>query len=234
VSVLAESVADGAAEVTALRAELSRVREQVLTDVLTVHSTDALPGIDRRIAELSQRLTELARVRDQFDGRVAALENTLVDIEADEATARQTFTAVQEKIATPGLPVPTGEGSAALRARLRRMTARRDSVGWAALAREADELDRFAASTLTAARTALRAITGLLDRRAELRGRLEAYQVKAARLGHAEDKELSDLHAEAHTLLFTAPCDLAAATRALNRYRQAIQDRSPSREEKPE
>jgi hypothetical protein len=72
----------------------------------------------------------------------------------------------------------------------------------------------------------VRAITGLLDRRAELRGRLEAYQVKAARLGHAEDAELSGLHDEAHEILFTAPCDLPAATRALNRYRQAIQDRT--------
>ena len=234
VSVLAESVADGADEVAALRADLARARELVLTDVLTVQSTDTLAGIDRRLATLSERLTELARVRDQFDGRVATLENILVDIEAAEATARQTFAAVQEKIATPGLPAPTEEGSAALRARLARMTARQGAAGWAALAREADELDRFAATTLTSARTALRAITGLLDRRAELRGRLEAYQVKAARLGHAEDKELAGLHTEAHTLLFTAPCDLAAATRALNRYRQAIQDRSPSREENPE
>jgi hypothetical protein len=58
--------------------------------------------------------------------------------------------------------------------------------------------------------------------------------VKAARLGHAEDGELSRLHDEAHRILFTAPCDLAAATRALNRYRQAIQDRTQPREERTE
>lgn len=234
VSVLAESVGDGGKEVAAMRADLGRTRELVLTDMLTAQSTDALAGIDRRISELSTRLTELARVRDQFDGRLATLESMLVDVEAAEATARQTFAAVQEKIATPGLPVPTDAGSATLRTRLQRLTARRDTAGWAALAKEADDLDRIAATTLDAARTSLRAITGLLDRRAELRGRLEAYQVKAARLGHAEDQALADLHTEAHTLLFTAPCDLAAATRALNHYRQAIQDRSPSREENPE
>jgi hypothetical protein len=58
--------------------------------------------------------------------------------------------------------------------------------------------------------------------------------VKAARLGHAEDTELARLHGEAHQILFTAPCDLAAATRALNRYRQAIQDRTQPREETTE
>jgi hypothetical protein len=152
-------------------------------------------------------------------------------VEAAEATARQTYAAVVEKIAAPGLPEPTDRGSATLRTRLQRLVSRQDTAGWAALARESDELDRLAATTLDAARTSLRAITGLLDRRAELRGRLEAYQVKAARLGHSEDADLSGLHDDAHRLLFTAPCDLAAATRALNRYRQAIQDRTQPREE---
>jgi hypothetical protein len=224
VSILAESVGEG--DFTSLRRDLEKARELALTDMLTAQATDALPEIERRVTDLETRLTALARIRDEFGTRLAALESTLSDIEAAEATARQTYTAVVEKIASPGLPAPTGQGSAALRTRLQRLTARQDSAGWAALAREADELERFAAGALDAARTSLRAITGLLDRRAELRGRLEAYQVKAARLGHAEDAELSGLHDEAHKLLFTAPCDLAAATRALNRYRQAIQDRS--------
>jgi hypothetical protein len=230
VSVLAESVGEG--DFTSLRRDLEKARELVLTDVLTAQATDALPEIERRVTELETRLTELARIRDEFGSRFAALESALSDIEAAEATARQTYAAVLEKIASPGLPAPTGQGSAKLRARLQRLTSLRDTAGWAALAREADELDRFAATALDAVRTALRAITGLLDRRAELRGRLEAYQVKAARLGHAEDAELSRLHDEAHGFLFTAPCDLAAATRALNRYRQAIQDRTQAREER--
>jgi hypothetical protein len=206
----------------------------VLTDVLTAQATDAVPDIERRLTDLERRLSALARIRDEFGPRLATLETMLSDIEAAEATARQTYTAVLEKIASPGLPEPTDQGSATLRGRLQRLTARQGTTGWAALAKEADELDRFAASTLDAARTSVRAIAGLLDRRAELRGRLEAYQVKAARLGHAEDTELSRLHNDAHGILFTAPCDLPAATRALNRYRQAIQDRTQAREERTE
>jgi hypothetical protein len=224
VSVLAESVGEG--DFTSLRRDLERARELVLTDILTAQATDVLPDLEQRLAELETRLTGLARIRDEFGARLTALESVLSDVEAAEAMARQTYTAVREKIASPGLPEPTDRGSAALRGRLQRLTAHLDTAGWAALAREADELDRFAATTLGAAQTAVRAITGLLDRRAELRGRLEAYQVKAARLGHSEDAELAGLHDEAHRLLFTAPCDLPAATRALNRYRQAIQDRT--------
>lgn len=234
VSVQAESVGAAVGEVAAIRRDLDRARELVLTDVLTVHATDALPDVERRIADLETRLPRLARVRDEFTARLVAFEAVLSDIEAVEATARQTHAAMVEKIASPGLPVPGEHASSAVRARLRRLRARQGSEGWDVLAREADDLERFATTALDGARTAMRAITGLLDRRAELRGRLEAYQVKAARLGHAEDDELSRLHDEAHRILFTAPCDLAAATRALNRYRQAIQDRTQPREERAE
>ena len=65
-------------------------------------------------------------------------------------------------------------------------------------------------------------MTALLARRDELRGLLDAYQIKAARLGAAEDSELSKLYDEAHGLLWTVPCDLVAAGAAVTRYQQAI------------
>jgi hypothetical protein len=68
--------------------------------------------------------------------------------------------------------------------------------------------------------------TGLLERRTELRGRLEAYRAKATARGHAEDPELAVLHRVAHGVLFTAPCDLPEATRAVGRYQQAVLHRT--------
>jgi hypothetical protein len=62
----------------------------------------------------------------------------------------------------------------------------------------------------------------LLGRRSELRGRLDAYRVKAARLHLSEDAEIAGRYQAAYDLLWTVPCDLRAATRALNRYQQAI------------
>jgi hypothetical protein len=55
-----------------------------------------------------------------------------------------------------------------------------------------------------------------------LRGRLEAYRAKAARLGYAEHEELTAVHGRARELLYTAPCDLRAATRAVFAYQQAL------------
>jgi hypothetical protein len=213
------------ASVDRLRRDLESARELVLTDILTVAAADPLPDVSTRLAALRTRLSELAALRDSFDARLAGLADVLSDIEATEATARQTYAAVVEKIANPGVPAPDGDGSVRLRSRVEALRAKADAGDWAALAAEVDELDRAAAETLDGARRSLRTVGGLLDRRAELRGRLEAYRVKAARLGYGEDLELERMHQHAQELLFTAPCDLPAATRALNRYQQGLQDR---------
>jgi hypothetical protein len=229
VSVLAESVAAGDKGVTESVAragrDLEAARELVLTDVLTAATTDPLPGITARLGELRTRLAGVEALRDSIDERLAALDRMLSDVEATEETARQTYAAVVEKIANPGLPAPAGDGSARLRAKIQALAAARDEGDWSTLATRVDELDRVAAGTLDEARRSLRAFGGLLDRRGELRGRLEAYRVKAARLGHGEDLDLEKLHLAAQELLFTAPCDLPAATRALNSYQQALQER---------
>ncbi|WP_431441293.1 hypothetical protein, partial [Actinophytocola sp.] len=146
VSVLAESVAAAdrgvAGSVDRLRRELESAREMLLTDVLTMAATDPLPGISTRLGELRTRLTELAALRDSFDGRLADLDRMLSDVEATEMTAAQTYTAVVEKIANPGLPEPTAEGSARLRSRIEALAGRRDAGDWSGLAAEVDELDR--------------------------------------------------------------------------------------------
>jgi hypothetical protein len=82
------------------------------------------------------------------------------------------------------------------------------------------------ARALSDARALLANLTGLLDRRAELRGRLEAYRAKATGRGHAEDPELGALHRRARDVLFTAPCDLRAATVAVAHYQRAVLDRT--------
>lgn len=63
---------------------------------------------------------------------------------------------------------------------------------------------------------------GLLDRRAELAGRLEVYQSKAARLGLGEDRDLLASGRIASGLLSRRPCDLREVTRAVADYQQIL------------
>ena len=61
-----------------------------------------------------------------------------------------------------------------------------------------------------------------MAKRDELRGLLGAYKAKAARLGGAEDPGLAQRYDQARDLLWTAPCDLAAAETAVAAYQQAV------------
>jgi hypothetical protein len=78
------------------------------------------------------------------------------------------------------------------------------------------------AAATAATEDSQRSVATALGRRDELRGLLGAYKTKAARLGGAEDRDLAARYDQAYELLWTAPCDLAAAAAAVTGYQQAI------------
>jgi hypothetical protein len=80
-------------------------------------------------------------------------------------------------------------------------------------------------AAIQAARDEEELAQGLLDRRSELKGRLTAYQAKAARLGLGEDRDLLACNRIASGLLSRQPCDLRAVTRAITDYQQLITDK---------
>ncbi len=106
--------------------------------------------------------------------------------------------------------------------RLAACEALRAAGRWTRLAAELDLIEKQAAEAVSQCRAVERHARALLDRRAELRGLLDAYQARAARLGGAEDTDLDARYARARELLWTAPCDLAAATAAVTGYQQAV------------
>ena len=100
---------------------------------------------------------------------------------------------------------------------------------WTRLASELDLLDRELATATAGFREAERAAVAAMAKRDELRGLLDAYKAKAARLGAAEDAALAERYDRAHDLLWTAPCDLAAAEAAVAGYQQAVLGVQPRR-----
>jgi hypothetical protein len=128
---------------------------------------------------------------------------------------------VTEKIAEPGLP-PLPSSAAVLRARLGDLDALRRESRWAELVDAAAALEAQARRATERAEELHSAADGLIERRRELRGRLDAYRAKAARLGYAEHEELTVAYGRARDLLYVAPCDLRSATRAVFAYQQAL------------
>ncbi|TCO52577.1 hypothetical protein [Actinocrispum wychmicini] len=224
VTALATSLGVTDPELTRIDGELSEIRRLALSDPMSMGSVQSPDGVAGELVDARARLARLASAKDTFDERQARIVALFAEIVAAQQETQVAYATVLEKIASPALPRLT-DSLPVLRARQRELPELWRSGQWRELAAGLDGLERDASTALAEARTQLRLVTGLLDRRLELRGRLDAYRAKANRLGHAEDRELSELHRAAHTVLYTRPCDLAAATRAVNRYQQALHDK---------
>jgi hypothetical protein len=205
---------------------LAEVRETVRTDPLSLApdgraDTGAIDEIGHGLATLRLRLEDAVRIRDEHDDRVRGIKATIGLVRAAEEEAVRARDTVLAKIASPALP-DLPDLATALGDRLAALNGLRGDGRWIELAARVSDVERAAATALDQARTATGLINGLLERRDELRGRLDAYRAKAGRLGQAEDDGLARLYQEAHDLLWTSPCDLRQATVALARFQRTI------------
>ena len=79
-----------------------------------------------------------------------------------------------------------------------------------------------AAATTERSREAERSAVALVDRRDELRGLLDAYHARAARLAGPVSTDLEARYASAREVAWARPCDLAASADAVTGYQQAV------------
>ncbi|MGI5168136.1 hypothetical protein ACQEU3_27695 [Spirillospora sp. CA-253888] len=211
-------------------AELDALGATIRTDPLALSRGDRadtarLDAAARELADLRRGLEEAARVQGGHAERLDRLRAAIAEVRAAEQEALRARDEVLVKIASPSLP-DLPDRARALEDRLAAVAPLAGQRRWADLAARTTDLEAAAATALEQARAATGLITGLLDRREELRGRLEAYRMKAARLGHAEDPELGRIYRAARDLLWTSPCDLRKATVTLSGYQQAISSRA--------
>jgi hypothetical protein len=201
-----------------------------VAELLAVSATDPLSltpeDVEKRIRVIandverrSGELAELAALQADWKGVLAATVAQLDELRnavdgAAEVRARAERDVVSGPLpvhedAEPGLRTQftsiTTTDPAALRSLRRRIAAA------LAVVREDEELSQ-----------------GLLDRRTELKGRLTAYQAKAARLDLGEDRDLLACSRIASGLLHRRPCDLRAVTRAVADYQQLLVERQGS------
>lgn len=204
--------------------ELAALRDRVRADPLSLASggridTTRIDTVADEVAGLRRELDEAVRFRDTHAERLRRIEESVAAVADAELAARRLSEQVLTKIADSVLP-ELPDRAPGLHTRLATL---RESGSWRDRASRAAELESAVDAALAEAREVRSSIDGLLTRREELRGRVEAYAVKAARLGHAEDPDVLRLHREARDLLWTAPCELRVATRAVAAYLRAIE-----------
>lgn len=207
--------------------ELTALGRLIRTDPLSLvrdgaPDTARLDRVRTILTSLGDELAGVARMRDDYSELVARVTASIEEIEATERRAHEAHHTALTKIESPNLPAPADGLGGGLRDRVAALERLREAGRWVEMAGRFAELERAAADALERARGDLRLSVGLLDRRGELRGRLEAYRAKAARLGVVEDERLTELYGEARDVLWTAPCDLRKATTVLAEFQRAL------------
>ncbi len=215
-----------AGTLTAAGTELAQLRDVLNRDPLALWQggrvdTTRLDRLRTQVSAAAARAGQLAGLRADAQRRIAEVTAAVAAAAAawqDAMAAREQAAA---KIAATDLPPPPPQ-AAGLDARLAALGTLKAAGRWDRLAAELDAIGSAAAAAAQRCRDAGQAATALLSRRNELRGMLDAYQAKAASLGAAEDMELTARYQQARNLLWTAPCDLAAASAAVTDYQRAI------------
>ncbi|WP_189129756.1 hypothetical protein [Wenjunlia tyrosinilytica] len=177
----------------------------------------------RALEETRREVEAVMRVRDEADERLYRLRDVLSRADATLSEARNARGEVLAKIAASEVPAVSGPASR-LREQISAAVDYRRTGQWHRLSPLLDVLEQGADEELVRARESLTAVTEPLAVRAELRGRLDGYKAKAARLGYAEDPEILERYDHARRLLWSAPCDLRAAEQAVRRYQHAVTD----------
>jgi hypothetical protein len=204
------------AELAAAQDRLDAYRADLNSDPLALDTSGvgALGELAAAIAAEAAKLDQLRRdARDRI-GQLRAQADELAAARRDAVTAWQR--ASVRVAGVPPLPAETAPPP------LDRLDALAGAGQWRQLSEAIDKCASALTTALSQARDTQRSMVSFIGQRDELRGLLDAYKVKAARLGSAEDEGLTARYDRARGLLWTAPCDLAAAADAVTGYQQAI------------
>jgi len=229
VTPLAATLGDEAltGDLTAVQGKLARLRDTLNSDPLALWQpggtvdTSGADGLAEQVTAAASRVDELVRLREEAHQRVAEVTAAAAAARSAREDAVTAWQQAAAKIAAGALPAPPA-GLADLSGRLDGLAALLAGGRWTRLASELDLLDRELATATAGFREAERAVVAAMAKRDELRGLLGAYKAKAGRLGAAEDATLAERYDRARDLLWTAPCDLAAAEAAVAGYQQAV------------
>jgi hypothetical protein len=208
-------------DVEAATRELSTMSRAIFADPLSV-APDDVDRVARAAETLRDDLQADVALRRNLETRSAEVRELVARLASIERAVRGAQSELGVKIAGSAVtPLVTAsddrrrelEGVHHLAAAGRWHEARK---GLAA-ARTATE------SGIADAKQALDAAHAPLEARNQLRGLLDAYQVKAKRIGRLEDPRVAEIFSRAQDCLYTAPTDLALATQLVRSYQEALQ-----------
>jgi hypothetical protein len=209
-----------------LEGELDAVAESVVADPLA-WPTPAVAASEARLDAAGNELASLRAVRDDWAGQLAAARRSVTSLGALVVADGEIGTRARSRIS--GIDAPAnGDPCSELATELDAIAARADTTSWQDAAADLAAWRQRVEAATAAIEQRVAVHQALLDRRTELRGRLDAYVAKAARLHRLEDAELSALRHRAHDALYTAPTDLVEAGELVRDYQDSLRGEPPS------
>jgi hypothetical protein len=209
---------------------LERLGEAITADPLAVGPGD-IEALRDTIQALRDELAASVALKHGFEGRMLAVRQLIGRVQAARAESREAREELLRKMAGPvAVPPLVGDNDERLEAELTAIAQRATGGDWRGARRALDALTARAESLLHEAHRSRDASRAPIEARNQFRGLLEAYRVKAARLGRAEDAQLTRILAQAERALYTAPTDLALAAQLVRSYQEALSESPPTRE----
>lgn len=222
---LDEPEAGESAELAQAAARLGELSTSVATDPLRVdpHELDRL--IDS-LQAIERELEGAAALRRDLDAKLGDARAQLTRVHALLDECRAAHEELRVKISAP-----TAAGAPELPddvdRELDQVARLAHSGAWREARRRLDDWSTRTSAWLQQAERILHANRAPLEARNQLRTLLEAYQIKAGRLGAIEDAQLEQIFTQAHEALYTAPTDLTVAAQLVRRYQELLNSPRP-------
>ncbi len=218
-----------------LRQDLEVVADRVdalarrlATDPLSVAAPEA-EELERQLRSLRDELEGTAGLKHAFEARVGAALARLERLERLVAAVQTSQRELVLKI-TLASPPRALQLDPQLRADLGTVLELGGHGRWGEARIALADWDERVEVELANARQELDSSRAAIQARNQFRALLDAYRVKAERLGRLEDPELQQSFAQAEDVLYNAPSDLALAAQLVRSFQCALTSPNPAPE----
>ena len=208
---------------------LQRLGDTITADPLAADPAE-IEALRNAIQSLRDELAATIALKHSFEGRMLAARQLIGRLQTAGAESREAREEVLLKIAAPVAPAPAAGNDERLEAELTAIAQQATGGDWRGARQALDALTAHTQSLVEEAQRSRDASRAPIEARNQFRGLLEAYRIKAVRLGRAEDPRLTRIFAQAERVLYTAPTDLAVAAQLVRGCQQALSEPMPTGE----
>jgi hypothetical protein len=202
---------------------LSHLNATITADPLSVDPAE-VNALERRIDQIHSGLEADVTLKRGFEARILETREAIEQLDSLRTEVGAARQELHVKISVSDTPAPPNDD---IGRELSQIASLAEHGAWSQARAALDALTELIAVRQDEAQRLLRASRVPIEARNQLRALLDAYQVKAKRLGMVEEPEVAGAYGRAQAALYNAPTDLNVAAQLVRAYQELING-SPS------